>query len=304
MFESTKCHLTCFFILILLGCKPYASEKTRKIISCPPDSFQALKQSLQYNSTYQKPWIMAHKGGPAMGFPENSLVAFQRTISNVDCPMIEFDVRMTKDSVLILSHDDELERCTNGQGLISESNWTEIQNLRLKDIDHNLTENKIPTFKETLKWFEKKSAILIIDAKPSTPLDLIIKEIANSSVKNQSVLICYSIEDAEYVNKSLSDIILALGFNDAIQIEKIKQSSIPKDQILALTPRELQSVEYYEQIHDMGIICSLGTNGNIDTLEILSAKDMYHQRFEAGADIICTDNPIEVSRLFSTQILH
>lgn len=162
-----------------------------------------------------------------------------------------------------------------------------------------MTPFTIPTFNEVLKWFESKPAILIIDAKPKTDLDLVLDAINHSKVKHQSVLICYSLEDAEYVFSQTPDLILALGFNDEKRIQAIEKSRIPKGQILALTPRELQPDSYYERIHEMGISCSLGTNGNIDTLPLAFSKVMYNERFQAGADIICTDNPIEVAHLFN-----
>jgi glycerophosphoryl diester phosphodiesterase len=286
-----------FILIIFLGCTKSTKVKQESSL-CPDSSFSDIKLFLGYNNARESPLIMAHRGGPSKGFPENCIPTFERTLEKVNCPLIEFDVRMTKDSMLVLLHDDELELCTNGGGLLSETNWSKLQQLKLIDDESNLTPIGVPTFEEVLVWFEKKPAILIIDAKPKTNLDLVLNAINKSKVKNKSVLICYSIEDAEYVFSKTPYLMLALGFNNESQVKAIEESKIPKDQILALTPRELQPISYYERIHKLGISCSLGTNGNIDTIPISFSKTMYQERFQKGVDIICTDNPIEVSNLF------
>jgi glycerophosphoryl diester phosphodiesterase len=241
---------------------------------------------------------MAHRGGPTLGFPENCIPTFARTLAAVPCPLIEFDVRMTQDSVLVLLHDDELALGTTGKGSLKETSWAELQELQLKDNQGVPSAFPVPAFTEVLHWFEGQPAVLVIDAKPQTNLELVLRAIDQSEVKHKSVLICYSLADATYVFATTPDLMLALGFNTDAQISALEQAQIPHDQILALTPREIQPPTYYARIHEMGISCSLGTNGNVDTLPVTAAATMYQKRFEAGADIICTDRPIEVASLF------
>lgn len=289
-------------VILLAGCVPStdADNAAKHSGQCPPNSFAALKAYLRYDPARSSPLIMAHRGGPSAGFPENSIPAFERTLAAVDCPLMEFDVRMTLDSQLVLLHDDELELCTNGSGLLSHTNWADLRELHLQDEEDQLTDLTIPTFAEVLQWYTGRAAILIIDAKPLTDIDLVLETINRSQVKHQSVLICYSLADAEYVYAHTPDLMLALGFNNEALIAAIERSPIPKDQILALTPRELQPAGYYQYIHDLGISCSLGTNGNIDTLAISSSQTLYKERFRTGADIICTDKPVEVAAVFQS----
>ena len=93
------------------------------------------------------PMVSAHRGGPYPGFPENSLEAFANVLSYTPA-IIELDVAMTKDSVLVLMHDDDLDRTTNGKGLVIESTYAEIQALFLEDMEGNLTEFKVPTLND------------------------------------------------------------------------------------------------------------------------------------------------------------
>lgn len=51
-----------------------------------------------------KPVIIAHRGASALAAHENSLEAFQTAI-DLGCDLVEFDVRQTKDSMLVIFHD-------------------------------------------------------------------------------------------------------------------------------------------------------------------------------------------------------
>ncbi len=65
--------------------------------------------------------------------------------------MIEFDVRMTIDSFLVVIHDDSLERTTNGQGKVSEKSLSELLSLDAgswKDL--KFSGEKIPLFSEVI----------------------------------------------------------------------------------------------------------------------------------------------------------
>ena len=67
-------------------------------------------------------WIVktpiAHRGLHDQQTPENSLPAFKKAIEKGYA--IEIDLQMTKDGVIVVFHDDFLDRMTNGKGNIKE----------------------------------------------------------------------------------------------------------------------------------------------------------------------------------------
>lgn len=71
------------------------------------------------------PVIVAHGGGN-MEFPNDTLEAFYNAYSADEHMMIETDVSLTKDGVLILSHDTTLDRNTNVTGEISDWSYTDL----------------------------------------------------------------------------------------------------------------------------------------------------------------------------------
>ena len=81
--------------------------------------------------------VVAHRAD-WRNFPENSLEAVQSAI-DMGVDMLELDVQRTKDGVLMLMHDHNLDRMTTGSGNIEETTWEEISKLYLKDHQGNVT---------------------------------------------------------------------------------------------------------------------------------------------------------------------
>jgi glycerophosphoryl diester phosphodiesterase len=245
------------------------------------------------------PLIMAHQGGTENGLPGNSLAAFENTYQNVPCVLLEFDVRTTADGLLVISHDDELSIRTNGKGVLSKMEWHDVAELKLKDSKGNVTEHSIPTFQQLLSWSKGKNLILIVDKKPETNIRKTIDMLRTTGNLNKSVLICYSIGEARIAHQLAPDLMLAVGFNNPTMISDVEKSGLPIENLVALTPRELQDKSFYEKIHQMNVVASLGTNGNVDTLDYSVSRPLYQKLSHSGPDIICTDNPILVQRVFS-----
>ena len=96
--------------------------------------------------------VVAHRGCHTEA-PENSIAAFRRCIA-VGVDVIETDVQHTKDGVLVLMHDQTVDRTTNGAGRVDSYTLAELKRLRLKmgsgGPDAPLTNETIPTFEEAL----------------------------------------------------------------------------------------------------------------------------------------------------------
>lgn len=95
--------------------------------------------------------VISHRGD-WRNYPENSIPAIESVI-RMGVDMVEIDVQLTKDSVLILMHDGNIDRCTTGKGRISELTYEQIQQYTLRPIDslQNTSELKVPTLREALE---------------------------------------------------------------------------------------------------------------------------------------------------------
>jgi glycerophosphoryl diester phosphodiesterase len=71
------------------------------------------------------PWIIAHRGASAYE-PENTLRAFHRAI-DLGADMIELDVHLSGDGEVVVIHDEELSRTTDGSGRVSDYTLDELR---------------------------------------------------------------------------------------------------------------------------------------------------------------------------------
>ncbi len=123
---------------------------------------QILKEFL--NPKSETVLVAAHRAGHN-GYPENSLSAFKHAIE-IGVDIIETDVKVTRDSVVVLMHDGKIDRTTNGTGNPENYTWAELKQFRLKMPDGTLTNETIATFEDALKLIKGK-ALVDIDIKTS-----------------------------------------------------------------------------------------------------------------------------------------
>ena len=132
-----------FFLLFACICTLFVSCSTDKI---PTRAEQIRAQLLTCDES--SVIVVAHRAD-WRNFPENSLEAVQSSI-DMGVDMLELDVQRTKDGVLMLMHDYNLDRMTTGSGNIAETTWEEISKLKLKDHQGNVTPYKVPTLEQVL----------------------------------------------------------------------------------------------------------------------------------------------------------
>ena len=93
-------------------------EKVRKVVAALHDP----------NSRYVV--VVAHRGD-WRNYPENSLEAIESVI-RMGVDVMELDLKMTRDSVLVLCHDWTIDRTTTGSGAVSDFTFAELQRFDLK----------------------------------------------------------------------------------------------------------------------------------------------------------------------------
>lgn len=90
--------------------------------------------------------VVAHRGD-WRGAPENSLPAMQHCI-DMGVDMVEIDLQKTKDGHLVLMHDHDVNRTSNGKGRVCDLTLEEIKKLRLRNGMGRVTTVQIPTIEE------------------------------------------------------------------------------------------------------------------------------------------------------------
>jgi glycerophosphoryl diester phosphodiesterase len=117
----------------------------------PSDLFRiVLLVLLLQIGAWAKPWVVAHRGGAALG-PENSLVLFEKAAAmGVDA--IELDIHQSVDGHLMVIHDISLER-THG---VSER----VDRLTMRE----LVKIGVPTLQQVIDKVEGR-CVLVVEVK-------------------------------------------------------------------------------------------------------------------------------------------
>jgi glycerophosphoryl diester phosphodiesterase len=122
-----------------------------------------------------RPMVIAHQGGEGLR-PSNTLIAFENAVA-LGVDVLEMDVHSTNDGVLVLIHDDTVDRTTDGTGRVNDFALAELQQLDAGEYwtaDDGATTPyrgqgvRIPTLDEVLTAFpQMKFNIEIKQIEPS-----------------------------------------------------------------------------------------------------------------------------------------
>ena len=206
---------------------------------------------------------------------------------------------MTKDSVLVLMHDRNLNRTTTGEGPIKKANFAELQKLTLVDNEGKKTEYKIPTLDEVLAWGKDK-VLFTLDVKRGVPYSKVIEAIEKHNAASYAAVITYRIQDAVEVHKLNKDVIISVSAGSDGALEQIEKAGLPADKLLGFVGTRQPEKSHYEKLKKFGIRTILGTLGNLDKSAVAKGDDnVYLNYIENGANIIATDRPLEVANVLA-----
>ena len=160
------------FIITLLSTQFYAQNRVSQI-----------REQLMSRST-NSVLVVAHRGD-WRNFPENSLEGIENAIK-MGVDIVELDVQRTQDGVLILMHDETLNRTTTGKGKVSEVTMDYISNLYLRNGCAIRTKHKVPTLEEALLL--TKGRIMINLDKADRYFDEVYDLLKKTGTVNQVIM--------------------------------------------------------------------------------------------------------------------
>ncbi len=141
--------------------------------------------------------VAAHRAAH-IHYPENSLPAIQEAI-RLGVDIVELDVKVTKDGVAILMHDETIDRTTTGSGKPSDYTLEELKKFSLVH-KKETTNEQIPTFEEALKLV-KNNIMVDIDLKTGQ-LDPIIEAIKNQACEDHVFFFDNDYNALQYIKNS------------------------------------------------------------------------------------------------------
>jgi glycerophosphoryl diester phosphodiesterase len=80
-----------------------------------------------YYSNIHRPLVIAHQGGDGI-WPGDTMFAFEKAVE-IGSDVLEMDAHITKDSQIVLMHDEKVDRTTDGTGLIEDLTLDQLKRL-------------------------------------------------------------------------------------------------------------------------------------------------------------------------------
>lgn len=109
--------------------------------------------------------MIAHRGASAYA-PENTIVAFKKA-RLLGATMIEFDVKLSKDRIPVVIHDDNIKRTTNGKGIVSDFTVEQLQSFDAgKWFARKYKGQVIPTLEEVIELMCHLDIFANVEIKP------------------------------------------------------------------------------------------------------------------------------------------
>jgi glycerophosphoryl diester phosphodiesterase len=259
--------------------------------------------------------VAAHRGD-WRDAPENSLLAFKYAMA-LGVDIIELDLNKTKDGVVVIMHDQTIDRTTDGKGNPGDYTLAELKKFHLKNGLGRVTVNTIPTLQEVMELIKGK---ILVNLDKSYPYyNEAYKVLKATGTLKQAIF--KTTEAYETVRNQYPAIIDSITFMAVIDLDK---------------PGARQSIENYQR-HIKPIAFEL--NFSIDTSAILknnqfinrngsriwinslwaslnaghdddtavdlgNTKDSWDWIIAHGATIIQTDRPRELLQYLRIRNLH
>ena len=140
---------------------------------------------------------VGHRGARAYA-PENTLASFKKALE-IGVDAIELDVRKTKDNQIVVIHDADVKRTTDGEGLVSELTLAQIKGFSAEGGE------KIPTLQEALDFLDKKVKVLI-ELKETGVEEQVLSILCERKLEKNVVIISFLEEALKKIRELNKDI--------------------------------------------------------------------------------------------------
>lgn len=280
--------------IFMLSAMMVSQSEAQKLFTQKFKSAQEMHAAFKYAPN--KKIISGHRGTIEEGMPENSIPAFEAVLRHTPA-IFEIDPRLTKDSIPVMVHDADLERTTNGHGKVADYTWKELQKLRLKDHHGNVTNYRINSLDEVIRWAKGKT-ILNLDKK-DLPLEMTAAIIKKHNAYNWVWVTVHNVEQAKFYLTQHPDQYMSMHIKDQAGLDSFDSSGLPYNRMIVYIGPEIKASnqKMYDFFHARGVMCMISSAPTYDKLETKSQRAAkYQEVFESGASILESDLPIEVSQ--------
>ena len=227
----------------------------------------------------------AHRGDHEAG-PENTMLAFEGAVQQ-GFRYLETDVHCTQDGVLLAFHDDQLDRVTDGSGLIAALSYNAVRPVRVGGSE------PIPRLDELLTSFPDTR--FNIDPKSDASVIPLIRLIEDIGAQDRVCIGSFSDQRIRRVRQAVAGICTSMGPIETLRA-RITSFGIPTgrfDALAAQVPIRWNGIKIIDQrfvdaMHRRGLQLHVWTVNDPTQMEEL---------LDLGVDGIMTDQPAMLKQI-------
>ena len=234
-------------------------------------------------------FIAGHRGDRAH-FPENTIPALQGVLDS-DFDFVETDIQLTADGVPVLIHDLDVDRTTNGTGLVADLTLAEIKSLDAGTwYSGEFTGAQVPTLDEFLDIFQSSKKKAMLELKgiwTEEQVRVVTGLIYARGVQGRVIFQAFDFETLEALQKAAP-----------VFPRVLIQRYLPSDPValanrygaiaILTSPASLEAdPSVVQKLHDAGLGIVLYT---------LNKKGRWSEALALGVDGIITDKPSSLDK--------
>ena len=242
--------------------------------------------------TLKLPKLIGHRGVKDL-CPENTLESILKAF-DLGLSFVEIDVKISKDRVPILLHDDTLDRTTNGSGLAIDYDYENIKKLDAGKFFYKKNTNIfVPKLEDILSLCTNYKGNLNIELKPNKKFEKenvyqiykITKNINQIDIFFSSFDMISILEISKLYPQSTRSFLLD-DFKE-YNIDDLISISINHDLKICGLNIDLVTTDIIKKIKESNMAITVYSDKNIN---LSSANDI----FSIGVDSIFVDNPLDL----------
>lgn len=232
----------------------------------------------------QPAFIAGHRGDRASA-PENTIPAIQAALDS-SMEFVELDLQKTLDGEAVVIHDETLERTTNGEGLVAERTWAELQGLDAGAwYASEFAGTSIPHFDDFVDVFQisrKKALVELKGIWSVDELEPVVAEIYAAGVQDRLIFASFEVGTLHNLIEAapnLPRVVLRRELpDDPVRLARYYGAAAVMTRLAEVRERP----EVVDLMHEAGLGIMLYT---------LNSEERWGEALSYGVDGIITDEP-------------
>ncbi|PIU50950.1 hypothetical protein COS91_07015 [Candidatus Desantisbacteria bacterium CG07_land_8_20_14_0_80_39_15] len=214
--------------------------------------------------------------------PENTLASFRKALE-IGVDGVELDTHSTKDGEIIVMHDENVDRTTDGTGLIRDMTLDEIKKLDagLK-FNEEFKGEKVPTLKEALQLLRGKWVFIEIKQQGIEPR--VIEIVRSMGMVREVCIVSFHQDSVKRIKEVAPEIKIGL-ISD--KLEDLQVAIELGADAFSLVHTMVDN-KIVKEVHKNGLLLSAWT---------MNTEEDLRKMVEIGADILVTDFPDRLNKI-------